>query len=1016
MKINRILLYNINSLKGRHEINFEEEPLRSAGLFAITGATGSGKSTILDVITLALYNEVPRLGKLSKKNIQTMGSIVTNFADEAWAEVEYTAKGLSFRSRWSIRITRTGNLSDYDMEIVSLPDEKSLGILKGSVPAKNRELIGLTYEQFMRSILLSQGAFSQFLLAKKEDRAKLLEDITGTEIYRHLGKLAYELTKERKNEVDKIREKIEEISILSDEELNENQALLKQLNQDAVAAQQKYDAINKIIRLQEINQEIELTKQTIVSKKTQLDIKAEAMIPMLEKYAIHQEAKIFEKSIIDLDQQVKQLETLDRKKSDNEKFIHHTTISKSTILTEMSSFVQQKVAEQNFLEIMEAFEKEIIQYDQEKDSIQTKGQELRTRINRLTATAKSNGVSINITENIKPADAIDIIKQRRNNLQVTVDDKLDVLRNQWEEINSRKSVLKEYSKIYDENERLLHLVDTQIRSEKSFQTQFDSYSKLNKDLLTKEKEDEVKLNDLKTEHEAARSKASYEEQRSGLKDNEPCPLCGSTEHPYNVHKIFTDLGMMSANLKRLELEFEKLKAEIKQNTTNLLTTEIELKSIKEKILETKLKANQLDLLLQKNKADYPWILQIADEKWKVQIEFWAAELEQLFIKQKQLQESKYLEEVLLEFEELDKISQEYVKINSVRQNKYSGKDVSKDANLFQNKYTTIVEKLNNLELEKQTLIQETTAVKASIQVLFDLLEKLKEQFDLASVYDCKSLLLEHQDLTQINKERELLSVMETEINTIIKSNQEKEAHYLKNVKDLNEKELILLSYEILELKTIQVLLQNNLKDANQKIGSIHTKLKDNDASIAKLALFKADFDKVNEQNKTWILLNNIIGDSEGKKFANYAQDLTLSHLLDRANAQLMNLSDRYLLDFSPDEEDLYVIDMYQGETKRAVKTLSGGETFLISLALALSLSDFASKTIRLESLFIDEGFGTLDPETLDVAMSTLEKLQNKSGKRIGIISHVESLKERISTQIQVLKSTQGYSHLEISLN
>ena len=168
-----------------------------------------------------------------------------------------------------------------------------------------------------------------------------------------------------------------------------------------------------------------------------------------------------------------------------------------------------------------------------------------------------------------------------------------------------------------------------------------------------------------------------------------------------------------------------------------------------------------------------------------------------------------------------------------------------------------------------------------------------------------------------------------------------------------------------------------------------------------------------DENKTWIILNDLIGDAKGKKFSNYAQDLALVHLLVRANARLSTLSDRYLLSFKPNEESLLVIDKYQGDTIRAVTTLSGGETFLLSLALALSLSDFASQKVKLESLFIHEGFGTLDQETLDVAMSTLEKLQHESGKRIGIISHVESLKERINTQIVVRKDAKGYSEIEV---
>jgi exonuclease SbcC len=126
---------------------------------------------------------------------------------------------------------------------------------------------------------------------------------------------------------------------------------------------------------------------------------------------------------------------------------------------------------------------------------------------------------------------------------------------------------------------------------------------------------------------------------------------------------------------------------------------------------------------------------------------------------------------------------------------------------------------------------------------------------------------------------------------------------------------------------------------------------------------------------------------------------------------LKNLSDRYLLNKPVGDGPLTVLDQYQGNIQRSVTTLSGGESFLISLALALSLSDMASKNVKLESLFIDEGFGTLDQDTLEIAMNTLEKLQTESQKTVGVISHVETLKERINVQIKLQKDAMGYSSI-----
>ena len=157
----------------------------------------------------------------------------------------------------------------------------------------------------------------------------------------------------------------------------------------------------------------------------------------------------------------------------------------------------------------------------------------------------------------------------------------------------------------------------------------------------------------------------------------------------------------------------------------------------------------------------------------------------------------------------------------------------------------------------------------------------------------------------------------------------------------------------------------------------------------------------------------MIGSADGKKFSRFAQGLTLARLTDLANRHLQKLTDRYeILKSKAKDLELLIIDKYQADAIRPMTTLSGGESFLVSLALALGLSDLASRKVQINSLFIDEGFGTLDADTLDVAISALENLQSK-GKTIGVISHVEALKERIGVQIQVSKQQGGHSKIKI---
>ncbi|MGE6439761.1 SbcC/MukB-like Walker B domain-containing protein [Psychrobacter sp. NPDC078370] len=205
--------------------------------------------------------------------------------------------------------------------------------------------------------------------------------------------------------------------------------------------------------------------------------------------------------------------------------------------------------------------------------------------------------------------------------------------------------------------------------------------------------------------------------------------------------------------------------------------------------------------------------------------------------------------------------------------------------------------------------------------------------------------------------------------------------------------------------------QDEFNKRIESIGAISQRLKDNED---KKTTKQAQLDAITIQKdklQVWQQLHKLIGSSDGKKFRTFAQGLTFDLMVTHANTQLQKMSDRYLLardDNSPLE--LNVIDNYQGGEIRSTKNLSGGEGFIISLALALGLSQMASQNIRVDSLFLDEGFGTLDEESLDIALDTLTNLQQE-GKLIGVISHVQALKDRILTQIKVEKLSGGFSRI-----
>ncbi|MEN6611795.1 MAG: SbcC/MukB-like Walker B domain-containing protein, partial [Methanoregulaceae archaeon] len=213
-----------------------------------------------------------------------------------------------------------------------------------------------------------------------------------------------------------------------------------------------------------------------------------------------------------------------------------------------------------------------------------------------------------------------------------------------------------------------------------------------------------------------------------------------------------------------------------------------------------------------------------------------------------------------------------------------------------------------------------------------------------------------------------------------------------------------LAEEIGNLKNQTIRLQID-------IGGLRTKLEQYDEQLVK---FQALTDEITKQKKEcakWQNLHDLIGSADGKKFRIFAQGLTFENLVVQANRHLRKMSDRYLLVRNRESPlDLDIQDNYQAGEIRTTKNLSGGERFLVSLALALGLSGMASRNIRIDSLFLDEGFGTLDDTTLETALETLSSLQ-REGKIIGIISHVPALKERIAVQIQVEKIGGGRSRL-----
>lgn len=260
MKIVAIRGKNLASLEGEFMIDFTVEPLCSAGIFAITGSTGAGKSTLLDALCLALFDCTPRMNKAKENNVSVMDvadrgiaqndsrSILRRGTAEGYSEVDFVAlTGEVFRSRWTVRRSRgkvSGSLQKVEMTLTNLTSGVEQQGTKTELLSRISELIGLSFEQFNRSVLLAQGDFATFLKARQPDKAEILEKLTGTEIYSRISASIYERTKRAESEYKLLQERIKGIELLTDEQLQQLSAEKEELQVRLSVSKKKEEALS----------------------------------------------------------------------------------------------------------------------------------------------------------------------------------------------------------------------------------------------------------------------------------------------------------------------------------------------------------------------------------------------------------------------------------------------------------------------------------------------------------------------------------------------------------------------------------------------------------------------------------------------------------------------------------------------------------------------------------------------------------------------------------------------------
>lgn len=1073
MKILELRFKNLNSLYGEWVIDFTDPEYVSNGIFALTGPTGAGKSTILDAICLALYGATPRLGKITKSG----NEIMSRQTGECYAEVLFESQAGRFRCHWEQRRARKkaeGNLQDQEHQIADDATGKPIETKKSLVGGVIEDKTGMDFDRFTRSILLAQGGFDTFLKADVEQKSKILEQITGTEIYSEISRRVHERQRDEREKLNILNAETSGIVILEPEQEKEIQddlaAKQKQETELAGKSTETGKAITWLTTIEGLQKEIlslsdEAAKlktdtEAFKPKRTKLEqaIKAASLDGTYVSVTSLRKQQADDQTSLKTDEAaLPELESSANIQSESLNAAEQLTIKAKEELKTAAPLIQkirsldQKIAEQTkaVSEGADACTKEAGKIETDKQA-RVKEQEKRTAAEKTLEVAE-----LYIKENARDEWLVSGL--------AGVEEQLGNLLTKQQEITQKETDLKkadtavtDATKKLDEASKKCGLKKQELETgRKNLQQGKDALRELLGDKLLREYRTEKET--LLREMAFIRKIEELENHRAKLEDGKPCPLCGSNDHPFaegnvpvpdeieqkieSLTKLIDKADEQEAAIKKLEqaetaarknlndsekLETEatndkkaaeKTVAELKDALTKLRTGFDELKKAVSGKLQplgiTEIPEAEVESLL---------------ESLRSRLKAWQEQVKQKTDIEKQIaaidSEVKRLDAVidtqvtaLAEKQEtLERLKKELVDGTEERKQLYGDKKPDDEDGRL-NKAIADAEKAEKKARDLNTeLQQKLTTAKTHIDSLKKRIgqrtpELKKAEIDFSATLvpagfaDEKTFLearLSQEDRESLSSRAKELDDAGTELKAKQKDRETRLATEI--AKKLTDKTLEELQPQFKEF-------EESLKTLRDAIAGLKHKLNENAAAKERIKEKQSAIEAQKKECHRWEKLHGLIGSADGKKYRNFAQGLTFELMVSHANRQLEKMTDRYLL--IRDEQqplELNVVDNYQAGEIRSTKNLSGGESFIVSLTLALGLSKMASRKVRVDSLFLDEGFGTLDEEALETALETLSGLQ-QDGKLIGIISHVSALKERISTQINITPVSGGRSSL-----
>lgn len=1154
MKFLQLEILNLASLdkQGGEVINFEEGALGESTIFSIVGPTGSGKSTLLDAICLALYNRAPRYPRKKgdkNQNIEIFGAtdasennrlaptdsrnILTRGKKEGYSKLTFLANnGSIYRAEWHVRFQRVR----YENAKTALYKITRNGEEMTEETADWNELpniIGLDYDQFLRTVLIAQGSFANFLTAKENERYELLEKLIGCE--ETYTNIATEIKKAKDQATDAYNQMAASVeavkqNLLNDEELAQLQEEIAHLEKAEKELDSQLQAISKELQWFEENdkQINQITIcQTDMKQATNAIKEMQAQILRLQ---LHDEVQPAVNLLQEVERQTQSIH-------EQEEYILK---AEGNIKSQESAISE---SEKTLASLKEAVGKAQEQLEKALPVI-AEARALKTKMEAAMPNLKEKKEALELAQKENQTALKDVEENARNiqKWEAETEKANLALKATQEEIAKQKQVLHEATQAAEQAweteknktagqniEELQNNKTIADRKLQDVQQAIKVVAHLDAATAEKQKNEErilvlgkrnaeidealgkVTIEALEKETQTLRNaytlmvSEKWEIHRANLTEGKPCPLCGSTTHPYHTdNKQFeeaaTELSqLLKAKedlLKQQQKQEKELSGEKKQNDGEVQTLQKQQEKLSGEIAtyEEEWKA----LIAQypkipKAEAELKSLLPIYENKAKdassklSQFNKIQKEIERLTqLKDKAVKDEAAYESkastILNEVQEststcatklaeqkaltINLISQQKSKEEAYEKALQTWNSAKKEMEEWQEKYKQILngeepdaaeqrltaakdeatkaadnqnENINKLKAElanskgsHQTMLSQNKTMKENLQAKekeLDLwIEEYNKQLEEKSIEgkdfeetDAKEKGIEERSFESKfidrNTIREMLHSAE-DWNAIRREKDEKEKAVASTTALYQSAEKAHqqhLEHQPTQTRDALLAIQQEYQERSQRNELIAANVRmQNHQEAMKLLGDKAEALKLVTQEKDdWTAITDAIG-ADGKTLRKIAQCYTLSFLIAHANQEIRKFNSRYELQQVKHSLGIRVIDHDRADDIRDTTSLSGGETFIVSLGLALGLSALSSRNISFENLFIDEGFGTLDPDTLATVIDSLAMLQSSQGKKVGVISHTDTMSERITTQIRIIKNgNSGSSHIEI---